>query len=96
MTELRTWIQTNSTLVYFLIAQALAIGTAGVSILTYMVRLENRVATMETRGAAYTVERLTKVDDRLTILEQRIAANQDRIERIVDILTKQLPKGDVP
>jgi hypothetical protein len=90
MTELKTWVRDNSTLVYFLIAQALAIGTGGVSILTYMVRLETRVSIMETRGAAYTVERLTKVDDRITILEQHVQRNSSQIERIVDIMTKKL------
>jgi hypothetical protein len=90
MTELKAWVQENSTLVYFLIAQALAIGTGGVSILTYMVRLETRVSIMETRGAAYTVDRLTKMDDKITVLEQKTETNADSIRRIVDIMTKRL------
>ena len=40
MTEVKSWVRENSTLVYFLIAQALAIGAAGVSIMAYSVRLE--------------------------------------------------------
>jgi hypothetical protein len=90
MTEIKRWVESNSTLVYFLIAQLLAIATAGASILAYMVRLETRVSTMETRGAAYTVERMTKMDDRLTILEQRIESDEARLDRIVDIMTKKL------
>jgi len=90
MTQLKSWIENNSTLFYFLAAQALAFGAGGVSILTYMVRLETRVSIMETRGAAYTVERLTGMDERLTILEEHAKSNEDRINRIVDIMTKKL------
>jgi hypothetical protein len=90
MSELKRWFNDNSTLVYFLIAQALAIGTGGISILTYMVRLETRVSIMETRGAAYTVERLTKIDDKITILEQQAQNNKESIDRIVKVMTKGL------
>jgi len=90
MTELKTWVRDNSTLVYFLIAQALAIGAAGASVLAYMVKLETRVSIMETRGAAYTVERLAKIDDKITILQQQTEANTQRLERIIDVMTKKL------
>jgi hypothetical protein len=90
MTELKTWVRDNSTLVYFLIAQALAIGAAGASVLAYMVKLETRVSIMETRGAAYTVERLAKMDDRITILQQQTETNRQSIDRIVDVMTKKL------
>jgi hypothetical protein len=90
MTELKTWVRDNSTLVYFLIAQALAIGAAGASVLAYMVKLETRVSIMETRGASYTVERLAKIDDRITILQQQTEANTQRLDRIIDVMTKKL------
>jgi hypothetical protein len=90
MTELKSWIRDNSTLVYFLIAQAIAIGTVGVSVITYMVRLETRVSIMETRGAAYTAGRLTTIDERLTKLESTSTDNKQRLDRIVDIMTKRL------
>jgi hypothetical protein len=90
MTELKTWVRDNSTLVYFLIAQAIAIGAGGASVLAYMVKLETRVSIMETRGAAYTVERLAKIDDKITILQQQTEANTQRLERIIDVMTKKL------
>lgn len=90
MTELRGWIRDNSTLVYFLIAQAIAIGTVGVSVITYMVRLETRVSIVETRGAAYTAARLSTIDERLTKLESTSTDNKQRLDRIVDIMTKRL------
>ena len=34
MTELKSWFNENQTLIYFLVAQAIAIGAAGVSIIT--------------------------------------------------------------
>jgi len=51
MSELKTWFRANATLVYFLIAQFIAIGAGAASVLAYMVKLETRVSIMETRGA---------------------------------------------
>lgn len=90
MTELKTWVRDNSTLVYFLIAQALAIGAAGASVLAYMVKLETRVTIMETRGAEYTVARMEEMKQRITVLEQQLEDNTQRLERVVDIMTKKL------
>jgi len=47
----RNWFRQNSTLIYFLIAQFIALGAGGASMLAYMVKLETRVYTMEHRGA---------------------------------------------
>lgn len=80
------WIKENQTLVYFLIAQAIAICTVGVSVIAYMVRLETRVVTLETRGSPH----LDKIDNRLTVLEATTKENKDRLERVVDIMTKKL------
>ena len=86
MTTARSWFSENQTLVYFLIAQAIAIGAAGVSIIAYSVRLETRVATLETRGSPH----LEKIDARLTVLESQTKSNKDSIERIVDVMTRKL------
>lgn len=90
MTELKTWVRQNSTLVYFLIAQAIALLGGGAWALAYMVTLETRVLTMETRGAQYTVERIAKLEERITVLEQRNNTNDQAIERIKDVMTKKL------
>jgi hypothetical protein len=84
MTGLKSWIRDNSALVYFLIAQAIAIGAAGVSIIAYSVRLETRVTTLEVRGSPH----LAVIDNRLTVLESQTRSNKESIERIVDKLTK--------
>jgi len=86
--QLRSWFKENHTLVIFLIAQATAVGTAAAAMLAYSVRLETRVSTMETRGAEYTVVRMSKIEERITVLEQNQSANAARLERIVDIMTK--------
>jgi len=83
------WFRENSTLIYFLIAQLVAFGTAGASILAYMVKLETRVFIMETRGAEYTVSRMDEMKQRITILEQKIDENSARIERLVDQYLKK-------
>jgi len=92
VTQLRSWFKENQTLVIFLIAQAVAIGAAGASIIAYYVRMETRVSIMETRGAAYTADRLGKIDERITVLEQAQKKNAASIERIVDVMTGGLKK----
>jgi hypothetical protein len=86
MSELKSWIRQNSTLVYFLIAQAIFIGGLAFSGYGYMVRLETRVSILETRGSPH----LSTIDNRLTVLESKTTENKDRLERIVDVMTKKL------
>jgi len=76
----------------FLGAQAIAIATAAAAILAYSVKLETRVSIMETRGAAYTSERLGKIDERLTVLEGSLKKTAAQVDRVVDIMTRGLPK----
>lgn len=89
MTELKGWVRENATLVYFLIAQAIAIGAAGASVLAYMVKLESRVMTMETRGAEYSVARMAKMEERITVIEQKLTSNEIIVRRLVDEFVKR-------
>jgi hypothetical protein len=82
----RSWFRENQTLVYFLIAQAIAIGTVAVSIIAYSVRLESRVTTLEVRGSPH----LAVIDNRLTVLESTTKDNKHSLERIIDVMTKEL------
>jgi len=84
VTELKGWVRENATLVYFLIAQAIAIGAAGASVLAYMVKLESRVMTMETRGAEYSVARMAKMEERITVIEQKMVSNDVIMRRLID------------
>jgi hypothetical protein len=86
MTELKSWVRSNATLVYFLIAQAIFIGGLAFSGYGYMVRLETRVSTLETRGSPH----LNVIDNRLTVLESTTKDNKRSIDRIVDVMTKEL------
>lgn len=86
MTIVRSWFKDNQTLVYFLIAQALAIGAAVLSVTAYMVRLETRVNTLEVRGSPH----LAVIDNRLTVLESTTRDNKRSVDRIVDVMTKEL------
>lgn len=88
--DAKTWLRDNHTLMYFLVAQFIALGAAGASMLAYMVKLETRVHTMETRGAEYTVARMDELKLKIATLENDIAKNGARLERIVDIMTKRL------
>ena len=84
MTELKSWVKQNSTLVYFLIAQLIAIGAGAASILSYSVKLETRVHILETRGAAYSVARMDAMAQKITVLEEKIEHNEDSIKRIIE------------
>jgi hypothetical protein len=84
--QAKSWIKENSTLIYFLIAQAIFIGGLAFSGWGYMVRLESRVSTLETRGSPH----LSTIDNRLTVLESQTKTNKESVERIVDVMTKRL------
>jgi uncharacterized coiled-coil protein SlyX len=86
MTAARSWFRDNQTLVYFLVGQAVAIGAAVLSVTAYMVRLETRVNTLEVRGSPH----LNVIDGRLTVLESKTTENKRSIDRIVDVMTKEL------
>jgi hypothetical protein len=95
MTTAKNWARENSTLIYFLIAQAIAIGTAGISLIAYSVRLETRVSALETRGSPH----LSEINNRLTVLESKTGDNKEAIDRIVAIMIKELhvlPQKDRP
>jgi hypothetical protein len=85
-----SWFRDNSTLIYFLIAQFIAIGAGAASVLAYMVKLETRVSIMETRGAEYTVQRMEEMKLKIAALEHEIEKNEKSIDRIVDVMTKKL------
>jgi hypothetical protein len=86
--KIKNWFNENQTLVYFLIAQAIGIGAAVLSITAYMVRLETRVNTLEVRGSPH----LAIIDNRLTVLESQTKTNKDSVERIIDVMTRELGK----
>jgi len=90
MTELKTWAKQNATLIYFLIAQFVAIGAGAASVLAYMVKLETRVNTMETRGAQYTVARMDEMKLNIARLQQDIEKNEDSIKLIREVMTRKL------
>jgi formylmethanofuran dehydrogenase subunit B len=88
MTAIKSFLRENSGLAYFLIAQFIAAGALAASALAYAVQLENRVHTMETRGAQYTVARMDDMKLAIAKLEQSIEKNEQSIERIKDVLLK--------
>jgi hypothetical protein len=86
MVEARSWIRENSTLVYFLIAQAIGLVGVIVTMTAYMTRLEARVNTLEVRGSPH----LNTIDNRLTVLEAATKDNAGRLDRVITIMTKEL------
>jgi len=90
MPELKGWFRENSTLAYFLFAQTVVLAGAGASTLAYFTKLENRVSTMETRGAQYTVARMDDMKLSIARLEQSIEKNEDQIKLIREVMTRKL------
>jgi hypothetical protein len=84
----KSWLKENATLVYFLIAQAIAGGALLVSIISYMVNLEARVNILETRGSSH----LAEINNRLTVTEKETEGNKERINHVVEIMTRELGK----
>ena len=79
MPELKGWLRENQALVIGLVAQAIVAGI-------YMVNLEARVSTLEDRGSKH----LDGINTRLTVTEKETETNNKAIERIKDIMTKDL------
>lgn len=86
MVDAKNWIKENATLIYFLIAQGIAIGAAVLSMTAYMVRLETRVSTLEVRGSPH----LSDINNRLTVLEAATKDNKQRLDKVTDIMTRKL------
>ena len=89
--RIKSWLSEHqTTLIVFLFGQLMVFGAGAASAFAYMVKLETRVHTMETRGAEYTVARMEEMRLAIAKLQQSIDKNEARIERIVDVLTKKL------
>ena len=86
MTEIKTFLREHSTLAYFLVAQFLAVATAGLTFTAYQVKLQERVHILETRGSSH----LAEINNRLTVTEKETDSNKARIDRVVDIMTREL------
>jgi hypothetical protein len=78
-TAVTSWIKEN----YFLGGLVVAI----FSVTAYVVKLETRVATLEIRGSPH----LAVIDNRLTVLESQTEANKERLDRISEIMLRELP-----
>lgn len=89
MSEIKSWLRENQMLLGALILQAIAI-------VAYAVKLETRVSTMETRGAAFTVARMDEMRNSISVLEEKIEKNENSIQRIIEIMTRGLPQGGAP
>jgi Tfp pilus assembly protein PilO len=85
--SMKSWFKENSTLVLFLLAQAATLFAGAAYGLAYTVRLEGRVDTLETRGSSH----LAGINNRLTVTEKETEANKARIDRIVEIMLRELP-----
>lgn len=89
----KSWFRENATLIYFLIAQLIAIGGGAAAMLAYFTKLETRVSIMEERGAAYTVSRMDEMKLKIAVLEHQIEKNEETIIRIREIMLRDFGKA---
>ena len=85
--QAKSWVRENSTLVYFLIAQTLALMSGLAYIVNWKADVESRVHILEARGSPH----LAEINNRLTVTEKETEANSHRIDRIVEIMLRELP-----
>jgi hypothetical protein len=78
-TTVTSWIKEN----YFFGGLVVAIFT----VTAYVVKLETRVVTLETRGSPH----LAEINNRLTVLEKQTEANKESLNRVVEIMLRELP-----
>jgi HAMP domain-containing protein len=94
--RIKSWLSEHqTTLIIFLFGQLMVFGAGAASAFAYMVRLEGRISTMENRGAHYTVARMDEMRLDITRLQRDIDKNEASINRIVDVLTRQLGQKDL-
>ena len=82
-----SWVKQNATLVYFLVGQLLAIFAGLAYIVNWKADLEGRIHILEERGSPH----LSSINNRLTVTEKETEANKARIDRIVEIMLRELP-----
>jgi hypothetical protein len=84
MTQARSWFAEH--LVLVLVGQAAALGAAMASVIAYSARLDSRVGTLEVRGSPH----LERIDHRLATMESQVRDNGARLDRVVDVMTREL------
>jgi hypothetical protein len=85
--QVQSWFKANQGLALGLMAQAVALATGAAYGLSYMVQLESRVHTLEERGSSH----LQGITTRLTVTEKETESNKARIDRVVEIMLRELP-----
>lgn len=85
--QVKSWVKENQGLVFFLIAQTIALTSGLAYIVNWKADLESRVHILEERGSPH----LAQINNRLTVTEKETQANSARIDRIVEIMLRELP-----
>ena len=82
-----SWVRQNSTLVYFLVGQVFAIFAAIAFVVNWKADLESRMHILEDRGSPH----LSEINRRLTVTEKETENQGRRIDRITEIMLRELP-----
>lgn len=82
-----SWVKQNATLVYFLLGQLLAIFAGLAYIVNWKADLEGRIYILEERGSPH----LAEINRKLTVTEKETENQGRRIDRITEIMLRELP-----
>lgn len=88
--QIKMWVKGHTGLAAFLIGEALTIAAILASLIAYAVRMDTRIGTLEVRGSPH----IERIEHRITTIEAKTIANENRLDKIVDVMTRELNKGD--
>ena len=85
--QVSSWVRQNTGIVAVLIAQTIALIGGIAYVVNWKAVIESRVHILEERGSPH----LAQINNRLTVTEKETTANKERIDRVVEIMLRELP-----
>ena len=83
----QSWFRQNTGIVAILVGQTIALIGGIAYVVNWKADIESRVHILEERGSPH----LSSINNRLTVTEKETEANKARIDRIVEIMLRELP-----
>ncbi len=83
----QSWFKQNTGIVAILVGQTVALIGGIAYVVNWKADIESRVHILEERGSPH----LSSINNRLTVTEKETEGNKARIDRIVEIMLRELP-----
>jgi hypothetical protein len=82
-----SWVKQNTGIVAILVGQTIALVGGIAYVVNWKADIESRIHILEERGSPH----LAQINNRLTVTEKETTANKERIDRVVEIMLRELP-----